>query len=70
MKAINIRINIGDTDLRKIPRVLLVHAQSFLTLYSPTDGRPPSSSVHGIFQARTLEWGATSYSKESSQSRD
>ena len=30
----------------------------------------PGSSVHGIFQARVLEWVATSFSKESSQPRD
>ena len=31
---------------------------------------PPGSSVHGIFQARVLEWVAISFSRESSQSRD
>ena len=31
---------------------------------------PPDSSVHGIFQARILEWAAISYSWESSQPRD
>ena len=30
----------------------------------------PSSSVHGIFQARVLEWVATSFSRESSQPRN
>ena len=34
------------------------------------DYRPPGSSVHGIFQARILEWVAISYSKGSSQPRD
>ena len=28
------------------------------TLCDPIDGSPPGSSVHGIFQARVLEWGA------------
>ena len=32
--------------------------QSCLTLCNPIDGSPPGSSVHGIFQARVLEWGA------------
>ena len=36
--------------------------QSCLTLSSPTDCSPPGSSVHGIFQARVLEWGATAFS--------
>ena len=31
---------------------------------------PPSSSVHGILQARTLEWAAISSSRESSRPRD
>ena len=28
------------------------------TLCDPIDGSPPGSSIHGIFQARALEWGA------------
>ena len=31
---------------------------------------PPGSSVHGIFQARILEWVAISFSRGSSQPRD
>ena len=30
----------------------------------PIDGSPPGSPVHGVFQARTLEWGAIAFSKE------
>ena len=37
-------------------------AQSCLTLSDPTDFGPPGSSVHGIFQARVLEWGAIAFS--------
>ena len=36
--------------------------QSCLTLCDPTDGSPPGSSIHGIFQARILEWLAISFS--------
>ena len=32
------------------------------TLSDPMDCSPPGSSVHGIFQARALEWGATAFS--------
>ena len=32
--------------------------QSCLTLSDPMDCSPPGSSIHGIFQARVLEWGA------------
>ena len=31
-------------------------AQSCLTLSDPMDCSPPGSSIHGIFQARVLEW--------------
>ena len=36
--------------------------QSCPTLCDPIDGSPPGSSVHGIFQARVLEWGAIAFS--------
>ena len=45
-------------------------AQSCQTLCSFMDCSPPGSSVHGIFQARILEWVAISYSRASSQPRD
>ena len=32
------------------------------TLSDPMDCSPPGSSVHGIFQARVLEWGAIDFS--------
>ena len=32
------------------------------TLSDPMDCRPPGSSVHGIFQAKILEWGAIAFS--------
>ena len=37
-------------------------AQSCLTLCNPMDCNLPGSSVHGIFQARVLEWGAIAFS--------
>ena len=37
-------------------------AQSCLTLRDPMDCSPPGSSVHGIFQARVLEWDAITFS--------
>ena len=45
-------------------------AQSCLTLCNPMDGSPPGSSVHGILQARTLEWISIPFSRESSQPED
>ena len=38
-------------------------AQSCLTLSNPMDCSPPGFSIHGIFQARVLEWGAIAFSR-------
>ena len=43
---------------------------SCVCLYDPMDCSLPGSSVHGISQARILEWLAISYPRASSQSRD
>ena len=51
-------------------RVWTVCTQSCLTLCDPMDYSPPGSSVHGISQARVLEWVAISYSRGSSWLRD
>ena len=37
-------------------------AQSCPTVSDPMDCSPPGSSIHGIFQARVLEWGAIAFS--------
>ena len=47
-----------------------VHAQSCPALCNLMDCSPPGSSVHGIFQARILEWVAISTSRCSFQPRD
>ena len=39
-------------------------AQSCLTLSDPMDYSLPGSSIHGIFQARVLEWGVIAFSKK------
>ena len=44
--------------------------QSCLTLWDPMDCSPPGSSVHGILQAKTLEWVASPFSRGSSHPRD
>ena len=44
--------------------------QSCLTLCNPIDCSLPGSSVHGIFQARVMEWVAISFFRGSSQPRD
>ena len=39
-------------------------AKSRPTLSDPMDWSLPGSSIHGIFQARVLEWGAIAFSKQ------
>ena len=50
--------------------VCVLVAQSCLTLWDPLDCSPPGSSVHGMLQARTLEWVAMPFSRGSSRPRD
>ena len=57
------RIHIAFCWREREPEV----AQSCPALYDPMDCSLPDSSVHGIFQARVLEWIAISFSKGSSQ---
>ena len=41
--------------------------QSCPTLRDPMDCSPPGSSIHRIFQARVLEWGAIAFSSHNRQ---
>ena len=50
--------------------LLLLVAQSFLTLCDPVDCSPPGSSVHSNLKARILEWVAIPFSRGSSQPSD
>ena len=47
-----------------------VHSQLCLTLQPHRLCSPPGSSVHGILQARILEWAAISFPRASSRPRD
>ena len=53
-----------------IPLKAKVKLLSGVQLCDPMDCSPPGSSVHGIFQARILEWVAISFSRRSSWPRD
>ena len=55
--------------LRSISSVVL-DSQSCLTLYNPMDCSLPGSCVHGILQARILEWVVIFFFRGSSQPRD
>ena len=59
-------------NAKQIYHVLCVHSATQLcsTLCDPMDYSPPGSSVHGVFQARLLEWVAISFSRGSSWPRD
>ena len=62
-----------NSDNNKRIHLLCVHDKSIqlcLTLCCPVDSSPPGSSVHGILQARILEWVDMPSSKGSSRPRD
>ena len=56
--------------LQGVVNSLHVYVFSHVWLCDPVDCSPPGSSVHRFLQARTLEWVAISFCRESSQSRD
>ena len=58
------------TQLWDLQKVKVLVPQSCLTLCYARDYSPPSSSVHGILQARILEWVAIPFSRGPSQPRD
>ena len=53
----------------KVRKVKVLVAQSCPTLCDPMDCSPPGFPVHGILQARILEWIPISFSRGSSQTR-
>ena len=57
-----------NVDVFSQSRCMLSHFS--LTLCNPMECGPPGSSVHGIFQARMLEWIAMPSSRRSSKSMD
>ena len=50
--------------------VCMLNHFSHAWLFNPVDSSPPGSSVHGILQARILEWSAMTSSRGSSPPRD
>ena len=57
---------LGESEMK----VKVLVAQFRLTVCNPMDCNPPDSSVHGILQARILEWVAIPFFRESSKPRD
>ena len=60
---------VANSVLYCYTNVCCLVAQSRPTLFDPMDYSPPGSSVHGISQARILEWVAIFFSRGSSQPR-
>ena len=61
---------LGRKAMTSLVSMSVLVAQSCPTLCDPMDWGPPSSSVHGIFQARILELVAIPFSRGSSQPGD
>ena len=57
---------LSDDPINVVVKLKMLVTQSCLTLCDPLDCKPPGSSVHGILQARILEWVATPFSRGSS----
>ena len=57
------RDNIQSTSTMKVKSESEV-TQFYPTLCEPMDCSPQGSSIHGIFQARVLEWVAISFSRK------
>ena len=53
----------GESNLETYIETESEVAQSNPTLCDPMDGTPPGSSIHGILQAKILEWVAISFSR-------
>ena len=73
MSALRRPVHEGGASLGLLSHVITVLclvAQPCPTLCDPMDCSPPGSSVHGIRQARILEWLATLTSRGYSQPRD
>ena len=60
--------NVGENVEKLEPwcLVCVLVAQLYPTLCNPMDCNPPGSSVHGILQARILDWVVVSSSRGSS----
>ena len=65
---VEVSITNQNTPVLELSHVQLSHVQLFVTPW--TERSPPGSSVHGILQARILEWVASSSFRGSSRPRD
>ena len=81
LRSVGFRARRSNSCVTQVPlpchvgRCILTHCTtrevlSHVRLCDPMDGSPPGFSVHGILQARILEWIATPFSRGTSQPRD
>ena len=61
---------VGQTEKVALTYMCVLVAKLCPTLCEPIDYSLPGSSVHGILQAKILEWVAVPFSRGSSQPRD
>ena len=57
------KTKVNELRQKKKKKVKVLFAQSCPTLCDPMDCTPPGSSVHGILQARILEWVTIPFSR-------
>ena len=69
-RAPNLKGNISSAHNSLTSRSSCLVTRLWFTLCDPMDCRPPDSSVHGILQARILEWVSILFSRGSSRPRD
>ena len=70
LEWVTIALSRGSSRPSMKVKVKVLVAQLCPIPCDPMDCSPTGSSVHGILQARILEWGAIPFSRESSQPRD
>ena len=61
---------VQEAVIKIISKKVVLATQLYPVLHDPMDCSSPGSSVHGIFQARILEWVAISFSRGSFQAGD
>ena len=68
-ELITLNLNLFIHNMGMIETCLCSVTKSCLTLYNPMDCSLPGSSIHGIFQARVVEWVAIAFSVDFSRYR-
>ena len=70
MESLFCTVEINTLQINYTSMCYALSLQLHLTLWDPMDRGLPGSSVHGILQAKILEWVAIPFSRGSSQPKD